>query len=89
MAWRIEFEERAAKDLEKLDPPVVRRILGFLQKRLLNLSDPRDVGEALSGNLGEIWRYRVGDYRIICKLEDESITVLVLKIGHRSKVYRF
>ena len=89
MAWRIEFEERAAKDLEKLDPPVVRRILGFLQKRLLNLSDPRDVGEALSGNLGELCRYRVGDYRIICKLEDESITVLVLKIGHRSKVYRF
>ena len=89
MAWRIEFEERAAKDLEKLDPPVVRRILGFLRKRLLSLSDPRDVGEPLSGNLGELWRYRLGDYRIICKLEDESITVLVLKIGHRSKVYRF
>ncbi|PND66214.1 type II toxin-antitoxin system RelE family toxin, partial [Escherichia coli] len=70
MAWRIEFDPAAAKELGKLDPQAARRILKFLHERVANLDDPRSIGEALKGSrLGEFWKYRVGDYRIISHIE--------------------
>ncbi len=89
MAWRIEFEDAALKELAKLDKPVARRILAFLRERVAVLDDPRSVGEALKGSkLGEFWKYRVGDYRIVAHIEDGALRVLVLKVGNRREVYR-
>ena len=89
MVWRIEFEDAALKELAKLDKPVARRILAFLRERVAGLEDPRSVGEALKGSrLGDFWKYRVGDYRIVASIQDEALCVLVLKVGNRSGVYR-
>ena len=88
MAWTIEFAETALRQLQKLDRTVQQRIWKFI-RRLAQLEDPRSVGEALRGErLGEFWKYRVGDYRLIVKLEDTQFVVLVLKVGHRREVYR-
>ena len=89
LAWRIEFEDAALKELAKLDKQVARRILAFLRERVAVLDDPRSVGEALKGSrLGEFWKYRVGDYRIITNIEDGVMRVLVLKVGNRREVYK-
>ena len=89
LAWRIEFEDAALKELAKLDKQVARRILVFLRERVAVLDDPRSVGEALKGSrLGEFWKYRVGDYRIITNIEDGVMRILVLKVGNRREVYR-
>ncbi len=89
MAWRIEFEDAALKELAKLDKSVARRILAFLRERVAVLDDPRSVGEALKGSkLGEFWKYRVGDYRIVANIEDGALRILVLKVGNRREVYR-
>lgn len=89
MAWRIEFEDAALKELAKLDKPVARRILAFLRERVAVLDDPRSVGEALKGSkLGEFWKYRVGDYRVVAHIEDGALRILVLKVGNRREVYR-
>ncbi len=89
MAWKVEFDPATVRDLGRLDKPVARRILSFLHDRVAQLDDPRSIGQALQGpRFGEFWKYRVGDWRIICRIEDEQITVLVLRIRHRSKVYR-
>ena len=89
LAWRIEFEDSALKELAKLDKPVARRILAFLRERVAGLDDPRSVGEALKGSkLGEFWKYRVGDYRVIANIEDGALRVLVLRVGNRREVYR-
>jgi len=89
LAWRIEFEDTALKELAKLDKQVARRILIFLRERVAVLDDPRSVGEALKGSrLGEFWKYRVGDYRIITNIEDGVMRILVLKVGNRREVYR-
>ena len=91
MAWKIEVSESSARDLAKLDPQRARRILKFLQDRVAKPEDPRSIGKALQGSeLGEFWRYRyrVGDYRLICKIEDDRLIVLVLRIGHRREIYR-
>ncbi|MDO5638640.1 MAG: type II toxin-antitoxin system RelE/ParE family toxin [Neisseria sp.] len=89
MAWQIEFEKEALKELKKLDPQTARRILQFLNQRLAPLEDVRSIGEALKGSrLGDLWKYRVGDWRIICDIRDGEITVLVVRIGNRRQVYR-
>lgn len=89
MVWRIEFDQAAKKELLKLDPQVARRILAFLNKKLLNVQDPRSLGEALRGaRLGNLWKYRVGDYRVIANIEDNVLCILVVRIGNRSQVYR-
>lgn len=89
LAWRIEFEDAALKELAKLDKPVARRILAFLRERVAALDDPRSIGEALKGSkLGEFWKYRMGDYRIIANIEDGVMRILVLKVGNRREVYR-
>ena len=89
MAWRIEFEQTAKKELAALDKPVAKRITTFLRERVASLEDARSIGEALRGSrLGEFWKYRVGDYRIIARIEDDQLQVLVVKIGNRRDVYR-
>ena len=89
MVWQIEFDPDALKDLRKLDKPVQIRLVGFLRSRVSGLANPRDIGEALSGQrLGQYWKYRVGDWRIICDIQDQKITVRVLRIGNRREVYR-
>lgn len=89
MAWKVELSTRAQKNLDGLDPQIARRILSFLHGRVARLDDPRSIGEALKGSrLGEFWKYRVGDYRIICKIEDAVIRILVVGIGDRKEVYR-
>ena len=89
MAWKVELDSAAARDLDKLDPQITRRILAFLHGRIATLDDPRGVGEALKGSkLSEFWKYRVGDYRIIASIEDDAVRVLVVKIGNRREVYR-
>lgn len=87
MAWRIEVSGKALKALEKLDRGEARRILSFLRDRLAHEENPRRLGKPLQGDT-EFWRYRVGDYRLLCVIEDERITVVVLRIGHRKEVYR-
>lgn len=89
MAWRVKFHKAAQKELSKLDPPVRERILRFLADRLDGCSDPRIIGEPLKGEvLGRYWKYRVGDYRIICHLQDNLLLVVVVRIGNRREVYR-
>lgn len=89
MVWKIELSSLAQKNLEQLDPQIARRILVFLHERVANLDDVRSLGEALKGSrLGDLWKYRVGDYRIICNIEDGAMLVLVVKVGNRREVYR-
>ena len=88
MAWAIEYAKSARDQLRKLDKPVARRIADFMDERVALLDDPRQIGKALKGPLGDLWRYRVGDYRLICDLQDGLLTVLILQIGNRREVYR-
>ncbi|MDP1650196.1 MAG: type II toxin-antitoxin system RelE/ParE family toxin [Rubrivivax sp.] len=86
---QVEFDPAAVDDLKKLDRPLQQRLLGFLRKRVATLDDPRSIGQALSGaGLGSYWKYRVGDWRIICDIQDQRIVVRVLRIGNRCDVYR-
>ena len=87
MKWKIEFEEGARDTLAKLDKPVRLQIEKYLDK-LLTLDDPRTRGKGLTGGRSGQWRYRAGDYRIICEIHDDVLVVLVLAVGHRSKIYR-
>lgn len=89
MAWTIEYAKSVQKLAKKLDPVVRMRIRQFLEERLAIHENPRELGVALKGHtLGGYWRYKVGDYRVICDIQDERLVVLVIDIGHRSKVYR-
>ncbi|WP_199554381.1 type II toxin-antitoxin system RelE family toxin [Sandaracinobacteroides hominis] len=89
MAWRIEFADSAAKQLRKLDRQVATRILTFLNERVARLEDPRSIGEALRGReLGDFWKYRVGDWRIIADIEDGVMRITGVRLGNRREVYR-
>jgi len=89
MAWRVEFVKGAQKDLTKLDAPGRDSVLRFLAERVEHGDDPRKLGAAWKGPVaGSYWKYRVGDYRIICDLQDTSLLVLVVRVGHRREVYR-
>ncbi|WHO72534.1 MULTISPECIES: type II toxin-antitoxin system RelE/ParE family toxin [unclassified Rhizobium] len=89
MAWRIEFQRAAERELEKLGHEAARRILRFLNDRVARLDDPRSIGEALKGSeLGDFWKYRVGDYRVIASIDDGAVRILVVRIGNRRDVYR-
>jgi len=89
MAWSIRLDRQAERDLDHLDPQIARRINRFLFQRVAQLEDPRSIGEALKGSeLGEFWKYRVGDYRIIASIEDKLVCILVVRIGNRREIYR-
>jgi len=87
LAWRIEYTGAAKRTLKKLDKSTARRIVDYMNNQVVVQEDPRNLGKALTGVLGGYWRYRVGDYRVICDIKNEEITVLVLRIGHRREVY--
>lgn len=89
MTWRIEFDHRAEKELRRLGQEPAQRILRFLAERLATTDDPRSLGAALRGaRLGDFWKYRIGDYRLIISIEDQAGRMVVLRIGHRREVYR-
>jgi mRNA interferase RelE/StbE len=89
MAWKIEVSERADRQLGDLDPQHSKRILKFLTRRVAKRENPRSLGKPLQGaTFGELWRYRVGDFRIVCKIEDDRLVVLVVQSGHRREIYR-
>ncbi len=82
MVWTIEFTDTAKAQLRKLDRQMARRILDFMDERVSDQADPRSTGRALSGPLGDFWRYRVGDCRVICDIQDGAMRVLVVQFGN-------
>ncbi len=87
MKYRVEFTQRALKDLKKLDRHTVALILGWIRKNLEGCDNPRLYGKGLTANRSDQWRYRVGDYRLLAQIEDNKITILILNIGHRREIY--
>ena len=84
MTWKVELSRAAERELDRLDPQHASKLLVFLHERLARLEDPHSLGEALKGpRFGEFWRYRIGDYRIVVRIEDERLIILVVRIGHR------
>jgi mRNA interferase RelE/StbE len=89
LAWQIEIDAAAQKDLGRLDHQNARRVLAFLRERLALSENPRRLGTALQGEQFEhLWRYRVGDYRVICEIQDDRLVILAVAVGHRKEVYR-
>ena len=89
MVWQIEVSDAAKKQLSKMGRVEAKRITAFLRQRIASLDDPRQLGEALQGTrFAGLWRYRVGDYRILVDIRDEVVTVIVIGVGHRGEVYR-
>ena len=86
LAWKVELTDTAAKQLARLDKTQAQRITKYL-RRVMLLKDPRDAGKALTGNLRTYWRYRVGDYRVVCDIRDNELLIVAVMIGHRSEVY--
>lgn len=89
MPWRIEFADSAARQLRKLDRQTARRLTSFLRERVSVAKDPRSLGAALKGDeLGQFWKFRVGDLRLIAEINDKELRVLIVRLGHRREVYR-
>ena len=88
MNWTIEYTKTAETQLRKLDRQVARRILDYLDGTIATLENPRSRGKRLSGPLGDLWRYRVGDYRVICEIQEKVMRILVVAAGHRGRVYK-
>jgi len=86
--WRIEITRTAEKQIQKLSRGAQESIIQFLRERVQTADNPRQLGKPLHGDKGGLWRYRVGDYRLICDIQDERITILVVRVGHRKDVYR-
>ena len=87
MTWIINYTESAKKQLKKLDKPIARHIVDHMEQHVALLDNPRCAGKALKGPLGEFWRYRVGNYCVMCDIQNQLLTVLVVKIGHRKDIY--
>lgn len=88
MTWKVEFDHRALKELRKLEGSAQERILRFLRQRIAGKRDPRRLGRPLTGLKTGLWRYRAGAYRIVCRIEDETVVVLILRVAHRRDAYR-
>ena len=88
MAWTINFTKTALKQLGKLDKPTARLIVRFMEEKIGGSDDARRYGHALVGDQKGRWRYRIGDYRVLCELRDSELLVIVVEIGHRKEIYR-
>ncbi|MGZ8234712.1 type II toxin-antitoxin system RelE family toxin [Methylobacter tundripaludum] len=88
MAWTVKLSDDAKRDLQKLDKPLQKRITSFLLDRLQTTDNPRLTGKALQGKFSGLWRYRVGDFRLLCRIEDNELIILVIEIGHRKEIYK-
>lgn len=86
--YQVYYSEKSLKQLKKMDKQVAKLIVAYIKKNLVNCNDPRQLGKSLQGNLGDKWRYRVGDYRILAKIEDEKVLISVIEIGHRKEIYK-
>lgn len=87
MSWDYQISNQALRQLRRLGPEGRRRVLSYLDSNIAGCSNPRDFGKVLSGNLGDLWRYRTSNYRIICQIKDDELIVLVVRAGHRRDVY--
>lgn len=87
MRYHVQYTKTAVKQLKKLDRSILAFIMAFIEEKLVACENPRALGKALQGSLSEVWRYRVGDYRILAKIEDEKITIMVVEVGHRKNIY--
>jgi mRNA interferase RelE/StbE len=88
LAWKVEIADVAGSQLMRLDPPVRNRILSYLHDRIEGCKNPRHFGEPLKANKSGLWRYRVGDFRVICEIRDDRLLVLAIAIGHKREVYK-
>ena len=88
MAWTVDYSPAAQGQLNRLGPQMARRIDAFMNERVAPADNPRHIGHPLHGSFGGQWSYRVGDYRVICEIQDDRLVVLVVRVGHRSRVYR-
>lgn len=88
MAWKIEYADAAGRVIRKLDRQQAKRILDYMDKRVAPADDPRQLGAAMVGERAGKWRYRIGDYRVVCQLIDDRLVILVIDVGHRREVYR-
>ncbi len=88
MSYRVETTARFRKEFKKLDRYTQKILKSWMEKHLIGCEDPRATGKGLTANLAGLWRYRVGDYRLICEIEDEELVILTLTVGHRSEIYR-
>lgn len=88
MNYTVVYTERALKQLKKLDKHIQALLLGWIEKNLVGCTDPRRHGKPLTADRSGQWRYRIGDYRVIAELSDQTITILVLNIGHRREIYK-
>ena len=86
LAWKVELTDTAKKQLARLDKTQAQRITKYL-RRVMLLEDPRDAGKALTGNLRTYWRYRVGDYRVVCEIRENEMSIVAVMVGHRSDIY--
>jgi mRNA interferase RelE/StbE len=87
LAWTVEVSDYAEKQLRKLDKPIQKRLLDWLEDRIEGCKNPRHFGEPLRGELAGLWRYRIGDYRVICEIQEKQLVVLALAVGHRREIY--
>jgi mRNA interferase RelE/StbE len=88
LAWRVEWEDEAVKELKKMDTRAQRAIVRYMKDKIATEEDPRRFGEPLRKDLKGLWKYRIGSYRVICSIEDKEIVVLIVRVGHRREVYR-
>ena len=88
MAWTIDYADTAKVQLRRLDRQTARRIVDFMDERIAPLADPRSSGKALTGPLGRLWRYRIGECRVICDIQDGALRVLVVQLGNQREIYR-
>lgn len=88
MIYKLRYEEKAVRQIRKLDPATGKLIKSWIEKNLLNTDNPRQHGKGLTGNLSQYWRYRVGDYRILAEINDTEIVIIIVEVGHRKEIYR-
>lgn len=87
MVWRVDYAATAKRQLRKLDKQAAQRIVDYMDGKVLTRDDPRSLGKALAGPLGDLWRYRIGSYRVVCDIQDEVLRILVVRVGRRDQVY--
>jgi mRNA interferase RelE/StbE len=88
LVYKVEYSQEARKQLKKLDKQIANTLLNWVEQRLVSCENPRLWGKSLTGSLNEKWRYRVGDYRILCVIKDHIVTIEVVSIGHRKEIYK-
>ncbi len=86
--YQVHYSEKSLKQLKKMDKQIAKLIVAYIRKNLTNCENPRTIGKALQGNLSDKWRYRVGDYRILAKIEDEKILISIIEVAHRKEIYK-